>query len=40
MMSFGSGQGRSDFEAAGVETLRRGNRNYENACMGQKTTFM
>jgi hypothetical protein len=40
MVDFGSGQGRSDFETAGVAALRRGFRKSENAGLGQKMPFL
>ena len=40
MVDFGSGQGRSDFETAGVVKLRRGFQKSENAGLGQKMPFM
>jgi hypothetical protein len=35
MVDFGSGQGRSDFETAGVVRLRRGFQMSENAGLGR-----
>jgi len=40
MVDFGSEQGRSIFETAGVAALRRGLRNCENAVMSQKMPFL
>jgi hypothetical protein len=40
MVDFGSGQGRSDVETAGVAALRRGIQQSENAGMGQKMPFL
>jgi hypothetical protein len=40
MVDFGSGQSRSEFEAAGVARLRRGFQMSENADLGQKTPFL
>jgi hypothetical protein len=39
MVDFGSGQGRSAFETAGVAGLRRGFQMRENAGMGRKVPF-
>ncbi len=39
MVDFGSGQGRSEFETAGVALLRRGFQIRENAGLGQKMPF-
>jgi hypothetical protein len=39
MVDFGSSQGRSDVESAGVAALRRGIQQSENAGMGQKMPF-
>jgi hypothetical protein len=39
-VDFGSGQGRSEFETAGVAELRRGFQIRENAGLGQKMMFM
>jgi hypothetical protein len=39
MVDFGSGQGRSIFETAGVAQLRRGFQRGENAGMGAKDAF-
>ena len=40
MVDFGFGQGRSDFEAAGVVRLRRGFQKSENAGRGRKMPFL
>jgi len=40
MVDFGSGQGRSDFETAGVAGLRRGFQKSENTVMGQKMPLL
>jgi hypothetical protein len=40
MADFGSGQGRSDFETAGVARLRRGFQKRVNAGLGRKMPFM
>jgi hypothetical protein len=40
MVDFGLGQGRSDFETAGVVMLRRGFQKSENAGLGRKMPFM
>jgi hypothetical protein len=40
MVDFGSGQGRSDFETAGVARLRRGFQKSENAGLVRKMPFM
>ena len=40
MVDFGSGQGRSDFETAGVVNLRRGFQMSENAGLGRKMPFL
>jgi len=40
MVDFGSGQGRSAFETAGVATLRRGFQKRENTGLGRKMPFM
>jgi hypothetical protein len=40
MVDFGSGQGRSEVETAGVAALRRGFQPSENAGMGQKMPFL
>jgi hypothetical protein len=39
-VDFGSGQGRSVFETAGVARLRRGFQISENAGLGQKILFL
>jgi hypothetical protein len=40
MVDFGSGQGRSDIETAGVAALRRGFQRSENAGLDQKVPFL
>jgi hypothetical protein len=40
MVDFGSGQGHSDFESAGVVLLRRGFQKSENSGLGRKMPFM
>jgi hypothetical protein len=40
MVDFGSGQGRNDFETAGVALLRRGLQRSENTGLEQKMPFM
>jgi hypothetical protein len=40
MVDFGSGQGRSEIETAGVVALRRGFQSSENAGLGRKMPFL
>jgi len=40
MVDFGSGQGRSEIETAGVLALRRGFQSSENAGLGRKMPFL
>jgi hypothetical protein len=40
IVDFCSGQGRSEFETAGVARLRRGFQMSENAGLGQKMLFL
>ena len=40
MVDFGSGQGRSEVETAGVAALRRGFQPSENAGLGRKMPFV
>jgi hypothetical protein len=40
IVDFGSGQGHSEFETAGVAALRRGFQMSENAGLGQKMLFL
>jgi hypothetical protein len=40
MVDFGSGQGRNEFESAGVARLRRGFQMSENAGLEQKMPYL
>jgi len=40
MVGFGSGQGLSDFETAGIARLFRGLQKSENAALSQKMLFV
>ena len=40
MVDFGSGQGRSEIETAGVVALRRGFQSSENVGLGRKMPFL